>query len=265
MNAAGMVDDRRSVFFPEEYIEVNVKGTATLLAALGESGVKMVVQASTRSVYGERKDNGVHLTERAERRPVNPYGASKIGADAMAHCYSHLHNMNVTLIRIFSAYGPRGRPDMIPRILIENIVNDKPIKKFGDGTATRTWTYISDIVSGFLLALCNPCPGFNEFNTGAYNSTTLNELIDCAEKVVGKKAIIDQRPVPPGDAYTVGHPDVSLIKEKLGWKPRFSVEEGFRLTYIDYMRQRKKDGTRTPMTDESSCCSEESEEKKMCA
>jgi len=88
IHVGGMVDDRRSVFHPEEYIDVNIRGTATLLDALGKSGVKMVVQASTRSVFGQREDNGVHLTEKADRRPVNPYGASKVGADAMAHCYS---------------------------------------------------------------------------------------------------------------------------------------------------------------------------------
>ena len=112
IHVGGMGDDRRSVFHPGEYIDVNIRGTATLLDALGQCGVKMVVQASTRSVFGQRDVNEVYLTEKSNRRPVNPYGASKVGADAMAHCYSHLHKMNVTLIRIFATYGPRGRPDM---------------------------------------------------------------------------------------------------------------------------------------------------------
>lgn len=112
IHVGGMVDDRRSVFHPGEYIDVNIRGTATLLDALGQCGVKMVVQASTRSVFCQRDVNEVYLTEKSNRRPVNPYGASKVGADAMAHCYSHLHKMNVTLIRIFATYGPRGRPDM---------------------------------------------------------------------------------------------------------------------------------------------------------
>jgi len=124
---------------------------------------------------------------------------------------------------------------MIPRILIENIVNSKPIRKFGEGTATRTWIYISDIVSAFLCALKNPCGGFAEFNTGAPNSTTLNELIACAEKVVGKKAIIEQCEVPPGDAHTVGHPSYDLIEKTLGWTPKVDVEEGMHLIYQDYM------------------------------
>ncbi len=237
IHVGGMVDDRRSVTHPEEYIDVNIRGTAMLLDALGKSGVKMVVQASTRSVFGQRLDNNTKLTEQADRRPINPYGASKVGADAMAHCYSHLHKMNLTLVRIFATYGPRGRPDMIPRILIENIVNDKPIRKFGKGDATRTWIYISDIVSAFLLALKHPQDGFNEFNTGAENSTTLNELIACAESVTNKKAIIEHCPVPPGDAHTVGHPSYERIKEVLGWEPKVGVKEGMRLTLKDYLKQ----------------------------
>jgi len=234
IHVGGMVDDRRSVTHPEEYIDVNIRGTALLLDALGKCGVKMVVQASTRSVFGQRTDNNTKLKENADRRPINPYGASKVGADAMAHCYCHLYDMNLSLVRIFATYGPRGRPDMIPRILIENIVNNKPIRKFGKGDATRTWIYISDVVSAFLLALKNPQGGYAEFNTGAPNSTTLNELIKCAESVIGKRAIIEQCSVPPGDAHTVGHPSYEHIKDVLGWEPKFDVKEGMRLTYEGY-------------------------------
>lgn len=240
IHVGGMVDDRRSVTHPAEYIDVNIRGTAMLLDALGKCGVKMVVQASTRSVFGQRLNNSEYLDETAARRPINPYGASKVGADAMAHCYSHLHNMNLSLVRIFATYGPRGRPDMIPRILIENIMNDKPIRKFGNGDATRTWTYISDIVSAFLAALKNPMGGYAEFNTGAPNSTTLNELIRCAEEVTGKQAIIDQCQVPPGDAHTVGHPCYNHIEKALGWMPKVGVKEGMRHTYEDYMKRREQ-------------------------
>mmetsp|Transcript_23615 Transcript_23615/g.49459 ORF Transcript_23615/g.49459 Transcript_23615/m.49459 type:complete len:488 (+) Transcript_23615:77-1540(+) len=251
VHVGGMVDDRRSVFHPDEYIDVNIRGTATLLDALGKSGVKMVVQASTRSVFGQRENNETHLTEKADRRPVNPYGASKVGADAMGHCYSNLYQMNVTLIRIFANYGPRGRPDMIPRILCENIADGKPIRKFGDGSATRTWIYISDIVSAFLLALRNPCNGYAEFNTGAPNSTTLNEMISCAERVAGRKATIEQCEVPPGDAHTVGHPSYELIQQTLGWTPKVTVEEGMRLTYLDYFRRKKERAAHKAMAEQT--------------
>merc|ERR1740117_2201869 len=88
--------------------------------------------------------------------------------------------------------------------------------------------------------VCNEPLESAEYNTGAPNSTTLNELIICAEKVVGKKAIIDQCPVPPGDAHTVGHPSYQKIKRSLGWVPKVDVEEGMHLTYLDYMRQQSE-------------------------
>ena len=109
----------------------------------------------------------------------------------------------------------------------------------GDGTATRTWIYISDIVDAFLLALKKPCGGFEEFNTGAMNSTTLNELIDVAEAAVGKKAIIQYEPAPPGDAHMVGHPSYGKITAILGWKPKVSVSEGLQKLFKAYVDEQK--------------------------
>ena len=237
VHCAGMVDDRRSVHFPQEYLENNVLGTSMLLDTLGKCGVKMVVQPSTRSVFGaNNQEKSLH--ESCDRRPINPYGASKVATDALAHCYSYLHEMNCTMVRIFATYGPRGRPDMLPRILIERIINDEPVKKFGDGSATRTWTYISDVVRAFIMALKNPQGGYEEFHTGAPNITTLNEMIDCAEKVCGKKAIIHHYPTPPGDPLQVGHPDYSKISKELGWEPEVTVLEGMRGVYEHFMAKK---------------------------
>ena len=247
IHVGGMVDDRRSVLVPHEYFEVNILGTCQLLDALGKCGVKMVVQASTRSVFGQRVDNDESLDENAARRPINPYGVSKVASDAMAHCYSHLHGMSVTLVRIFATYGPRGRPDMIPRILIENVYENKPVRKFGDGTATRTWIYISDVVDAFVLALKHPFGGFEEFNTGAMNSTTLNELIDVAEQVVSKKAIIQHEPPPPGDAHTVGQPSYDKITRVLGWKPKVGVKEGMQKVFDAYLESTRRAAWTVPV------------------
>lgn len=154
VHIAGLVDDRRSVSYPNEYFDVNVIGTATLLDVLGKSGkIKRVVQASTRSVFGEVNKHDVKLDETSPRRPVNPYGVSKVASDAAAHCYSHMYQMQIFLVRITSCYGHRGRPDMILRILMENIESGMAIKKYGSGEATRTWLYIDDLVDCFLKAL----------------------------------------------------------------------------------------------------------------
>ena len=125
---------------------------------------------------------------------------------------------------------------MIPRILIENVHHGRTIRKFGDGTATRTWIYISDIVEAFVGAIKRPRGGFDEFNTGAENSTTLNELIATAEAVVGKKAVIEHVPAPPGDAHTVGNPSYEKIKRVLGWKAKVSVQEGMAKVYAEYLK-----------------------------
>lgn len=168
----------------------------------------------------------------------------QVATDALAHCWSHIHDMNVTLIRIFATYGPRGRPDMLPRILIENLLNDRPIKKFGDGSATRTWTYISDIVGALILALKSPQGGFDEFHTGAPNITSLNTMIECAEQVTGKKAIIHQYPTPPGDPLQVGHPDYSKITKEMGWEPQVNVLEGMRGVYEFFAEKKRKEQQR---------------------
>lgn len=221
-HVAAMVDDRRSVLHPMEYIDVNIKGTATL------------VQASTRSVFGQVLDNDSRIDENAQRLPINPYGATKVATDAFAHCYAHLLGIDVAIIRIFATYGPRGRHDMIPRICIDNIRRGTPIKKFGDGTATRTWIYIDDVVSAFVMAFQaiqrGKLKGYNQFNIGTEASTTLNEMIETAERVVGKKAVIQQQSVPKGDAHTVGHPKWERIRKVLGWAPRVTLEEGLKKT-----------------------------------
>ena len=107
VHAGAMVCDRRSVEYPEEYMKTNAIGTMRLFEALGKCGVKMVVQASTCSVFGQRKDNIQLLDESSDRRPINPYGASKVAADSLGYCYSYLYKMNVTQIRFFATYGPR--------------------------------------------------------------------------------------------------------------------------------------------------------------
>lgn len=232
---AAMVDDRRSVKYPFEYIDINIKGCVILLKILAENDIKTVIQASTRSVFGQVINNNQLIDEKTERLPINPYGATKVATDAFAHVYSHLYQMNIVLIRIFATYGPRGRKDMIPRICIDNIHNEIAINKFGDGSATRTWIYITDVIDAFYLAFKAikemKINGFNQYNIGTNKSTTLNEMIDTATKVVGKKPIINNLSVPKGDAHTVGHPNWNKIKQELNWSPKYTLKEGLTETH----------------------------------
>lgn len=234
LHVAAMAYDRRSVFYASDYMINNTVGTTKLFEALQECGVKTVVSTSTRSAFGQRDDNDDVLNELSRRLPVNPYGASKVGSDAIAHQFAHNYDMDVTLLRLFSVYGPRGRPDMMPRMLTERIHSDVPIRKFGGGHATRCWIYAGDVARAFWLAMNNkPVGGYAEYNLGTPVTHTLDEIIELAEDVVGKKAIIDQVGQQPGDAVKVAHSDFSLVTQELGWEPRVTLREGLRLTY-DY-------------------------------
>jgi UDP-glucuronate 4-epimerase len=230
VHAASMVDDRRSVKYPREYLLTNIVGTQTLLHTIAEHGsVRQFVYISTRSTFGQVDSAGQLMAEESPKRPINPYGASKVGAEAICHVYHHLHGINVNIIRIFALYGPYGRPDMIPRQLLEKVIADVEIPKFGTGEANRDWMYVEDAAQAVFLAVDKPL-GYEIFNIGTGRGTSLNELISTAEKVIGKSAKILQLPVPPGDAHFVGVADNSKAASVLGWTPSTSLEEGMRKT-----------------------------------
>jgi UDP-glucuronate 4-epimerase len=237
VHVASMVDDRRSVKYPTEYLETNVIGTQKLLQAIVDHGsVKQVVYISTRSTYGQVADPGLKITESQPLMPINPYGASKVGAEAILHTYHHLYGLHVNIIKIFALYGPYGRPDMIPRQLIEKVHHGAEIVKFGSGEATRDWLYVKDAADAVHSAAYKPL-GFEDFNIGSGEATSLNALIAAAEEVVGRPAVIRHATVPKGDANFVGVADYSKAEKMLGWKPRTSLMEGLKRTLSSYLKQ----------------------------
>ncbi|MBM5817558.1 MAG: NAD-dependent epimerase/dehydratase family protein [Cyanobacteria bacterium K_Offshore_surface_m2_239] len=230
VHAASMVDDRRSVSHPREYLTTNIIGTQTLLQTLAEHGsVRQVVYISTRSTFGQVDSPGQLIQEEAPKRPINPYGSSKVGAEAICHVYHHLHGIDLNIIRIFALYGPHGRPDMIPRQLMERVGAGAEIPKFGTGEANRDWMYVEDATEAVFLAAHKPM-GYQIFNIGTGRGTSLNELIATAEDVIGKGANILHLPVPPGDAHFVGIADNNKARLMLGWEPKTSLRQGMQKT-----------------------------------
>jgi UDP-glucuronate 4-epimerase len=226
VHAASMVDDRRSVSHPQEYLVTNIIGTQTLLHTIAEHGsVRQFVYISTRSTFGQVESADQLMSEEAPKRPINPYGASKVGAEAICHVYHHLHGINVNIIRIFALYGPHGRPDMIPRQLMEKINSGLEIPKYGTGQANRDWMYVEDAAEAVYLAAHKPL-GYQIFNIGTGRGTTLNEMIATAEDIIGKPANILHLPVPPGDAHFVGVADNTKARTVLGWEPKTSLKGG---------------------------------------
>lgn len=218
---------RPSIQDPFVYIHSNIKGTTQLMELSHRYGVENFVFASSSSVYGGSKSTFFSEEENVDN-PVSPYAASKKACELLAYTYHHLYNLNISGLRFFTVYGPRGRPDMAPFKFIDRVSRGVEMQQFGDGSSSRDYTYISDIVDGVVRAIDRPHK-YEVFNLGKGEGTSLKEFIDLVQKHVGKKAIIKVLPDQPGDVpYTCA--DVTKAYEYLGYKSKISFEEGIRHT-----------------------------------
>ncbi len=188
---------RPSIENPFIYEHSNILGTLTLLDLAKDFNIQNFVLTSSSSVYGNSKDIPFKETQNVDLA-ISPYAATKKATEVLAYTYHHLHKINVNIVRPFTIYGPRGRPDMAPYLFISKVVNQKAINKFGDGTSKRDYTYIDDFVKGFVSAIDTPL-GYEIFNLGNKNPVSLNEFIETIEKITGKKAIINQMGKQAGD------------------------------------------------------------------
>lgn len=218
---------RPSIQDPYVYIHSNIRGTTHLMELSHKFGVKNFVFASSSSVYGGSKNTFFSEDENVDN-PVSPYAASKKACELLAYTYHHLYQLNVTGLRFFTVYGPRGRPDMAPFKFIDRVSRGIEIQQFGDGSSSRDYTYIEDIVDGVVRAIDRPYP-YQVFNLGKGAGTSLKEFISIVEKHVGRKAIKKILPDQPGDVpYTCA--DVSKAYGLLGYQATVPFEEGIRRT-----------------------------------
>eukprot|EP00527_Entomoneis_sp_CCMP2396_P009419 CAMPEP_0198138962 /NCGR_PEP_ID=MMETSP1443-20131203/2310_1 /TAXON_ID=186043 /ORGANISM="Entomoneis sp., Strain CCMP2396" /LENGTH=374 /DNA_ID=CAMNT_0043800919 /DNA_START=344 /DNA_END=1464 /DNA_ORIENTATION=+ len=218
---------RPSIEDPYVYIHSNIKGTTHLMELSAKFGVENFVFASSSSVYGGSKSTFFSEDEVVDN-PVSPYAASKKACELLAYTYHHLYNLNVTALRFFTVYGPRGRPDMAPFKFIDRVSRGVEIQQFGDGSSSRDYTYIDDITDGIVRAIDRP-HAYEVFNLGKGSGTSLRDFISLVQKHVGRKAIIKVLPDQPGDVpYTCA--DVSKAQRMLGYESKVTFEEGIRLT-----------------------------------
>jgi len=218
---------RPSIQDPYVYIHSNIRGTTNLMELSHKFGVKNFVFASSSSVYGGSTSTFFSEDENVDN-PVSPYAASKKACELLSYTYHHLYNLNVSALRFFTVYGPRGRPDMAPFKFIDRVSRGLELQQFGDGSSSRDYTYISDIVDGIVRAVDRPHP-CEVFNLGKGNGTSLKQFISLVQKHVGKKANIRVMPDQPGDVpYTCA--DVSKAYRLLGYKACVPFEEGIRRT-----------------------------------
>jgi len=222
INLAAWAGVRASVSNPWIYVESNMTGTLNMLELCRQTGTKKFIVASTSSIYGE---NPPYPTPESasSSEPLQPYAASKKGAEAMAHAYHHLYNIDVTVVRFFTVYGPAGRPDLALFRFVQWISEGRPVRVNGDGEQSRGFTYIDDIARGIILAL-KPI-GYEIINLGGHEVITINNLIELIEDIVGKKAMIEYGPPDPADMFT-NWADVTKAGQMLGWEPQFNLRAG---------------------------------------
>jgi UDP-glucuronate 4-epimerase len=214
---------RPSLAEPALYQRVNVEGTVNLLEAARKHGVNKVTLASSSSVYGVNAK-----VPFSESDPIfsaiSPYAASKLACEALGHTYHHVYGMDVAMLRFFTVYGPRQRPDLAIHKFAKLIAEGKPIPVFGDGSTARDYTYADDIVDG-IIACTNRKFGFEIFNLGESQTVRLSYLINLLEEAVGKKAVIDRQPPAPGDV-PITYADISKARKMLDYNPSVKIEKG---------------------------------------
>ncbi len=225
---------RPSLAEPELYQRVNVSGTVNVLEAARHSGVKKITLASSSSVYGVNRK-----VPFAESDPVlsaiSPYAASKLACEALGHVYHYVHGMDVAVLRFFTAYGPRQRPDLAVHKFSALIAAGKPIPVFGDPEkSARDYTYISDIVEG-VMACTERKFGCEIFNLGESQTVPLARLIELLEKSLGRKAVIERHPPQSGDV-PVTFADITKSRKHLGYAPKVKIEDGIPL-FVEWFRK----------------------------
>jgi UDP-glucuronate 4-epimerase len=232
---AAMAAVRYSVQFPLIYGDVNVQGSVNLLDAARHIGQPTCVLASTGSVYGA--DTPVPFVETAAAvHPLAPYPASKRAMELFAHTYAHLWKLPTTVLRFFNVYGPHGRPDMMPWQWSLQILKGEPLTLYGGGKLKRDWTYIDDIVAGFIAALDAKLS--NEIiNLGCGNPVDNLRFVSILEQLLGKKASVVDTPTPPSEPL-ITYADVTKARRLLGYEPKTPVDQGLR-RFIDWMRGEK--------------------------
>ncbi|ABN56138.1 MULTISPECIES: SDR family oxidoreductase [Methanoculleus] len=213
---------RISVEDPIKPHEVNATGTLNLLEASRDSGVKKIINASSSSVYGTVEY--LPFDEDHPRRPVSPYGVSKLAAEEYCRVFSELYGLKSVSLRYFTVYGPRMRPDLAISIFTRKALANEPITIFGDGTKTRDFTNIKDIVRANLIAMQK---GEGAYNIGGGHRVSIQTLAETIIETTGSSSEIRYADTVKGDAeHTFA--DTKKAERNLGWRPQVSLEEGLR-------------------------------------
>lgn len=214
---------RPSLDDPNLYHRVNIIGTQNVLDAAMAAKPSHIVMASSSSVYGGLTEVPFHEGMDVSI-PISPYAATKRMNELMARVYHETYGLNVTLLRIFTAYGPRQRPDMAIQKFARLIETGQPVPMYGDGTTRRDYTYVGDLIAGIIQAVDRPF-GYEIFNLGESRTTALKQLIDVLGHALGKQPLILGMPTQPGDV-DITYANIDKARKLLGYDPQMSLESG---------------------------------------
>ena len=226
LNLAARAGVRYSMENPYVYMTTNANGTLNLLEAMRYKGIKKMVLASTSSLYAGQEMPFVESLP--VNTPISPYAASKKAAEVMAFSYHNLFDLDISVVRYFTVYGPCSRPDMAIFRFLEWIEKETPIELFGDGEQSRDFTYVDDIARGTIAAQKEV--GYEIINLGGGNNPiSMSQVIGQLETHLAKRALINQKPFHKADMNTTWA-NISKAKRLLGWEPQVSLEEGIKKT-----------------------------------
>jgi UDP-glucuronate 4-epimerase len=229
---------RPSLREPALYQRVNVEGTVKLLETARRHGVKKVTLASSSSVYGVNakvpfsEDDPIFS-------PISPYAASKLACEALGHVYHHVYGLDVVMLRFFTVYGPRQRPDLAIHKFARLLWDGQPLPMYGDGSTARDYTYVTDIIEG-VMAVTQKEFGYQIFNLGESQTVKLSYLISLLEQALGKKAILDRQPPQAGDV-PITFANIGKARSLLGYSPGVKIEQGIPL-FVEWFRQQQEAG-----------------------
>ena len=236
MHLAAMAGVRPSIENPMLYQDVNGMGTQNILEQARTHNVKKLVMASSSSVYGNCKEVPFR-EDMIVDYAISPYAATKKANEVMAHVYHHLFDMNIVMLRFFTVYGPKQRPDLAINKFTRMMLNGEEITMFGDGTTSRDYTYVDDIVDGICKTFDYLDAHENVYeiiNLGSNNPISLKDMIATIGRVLGIEPKIKQLPMQPGDVDRT-YADISKARELLGYEPKMTFEEGIR-RFVEWRR-----------------------------
>jgi len=214
----------------ETYMRNNVQATQKLLEFYKDLDIKKFVYASSSSVYGDAE---LPMREDSLLKPVSPYGVTKLAGENLCYLYWKNYNVPTVSLRYFTVYGPRQRPDMAIHKFVKAIFNGDEITVFGDGTQTRDFTFVDDVVEATILAAESNSVG-EVFNIGGGSRVSVNDLIEMMEDIIGKKAKVKYIEKQKGDVRDT-LADVSKASELLHWAPRVDINAGLK-SFIEWFK-----------------------------